>query len=110
MTTYLLNSAVIPDACFGVYEYAPATWAELREVCGAAPSPVSRIGYEQTASLIAQQTGLWPSPSRERTVLAVGDVAYVVRLKYHLPGRHKKGAPVSDRLEDWEVGRLVRVR
>lgn len=106
-TRWLLNSAVIPAGGYGTYEYRPATWEELREFM--AQGYQSRVGYQETADLISLSTGL-PAPTinRELSELQPGDIAMVVRLRYRV-GPTKKGATVSQSMEDWEVGRLIRV-
>jgi hypothetical protein len=108
MTTWIINSAVIPAGGYGTYEYRPATRADLRDALRR--EHVSRIGYEETARLIEQWTGIMPAHSREPSNLEPGDVAYVVRLRYRVDPSRKAGmSPAADaRDADWEIGRLER--
>lgn len=106
---FILNSAVFPAGSYGTYLYEPATWDELREVLHQKPAPQSRIGYRETAEVIAAQTGVWPAPSRETVTMERGDVAYVVRLRYRLEDPRRKGAPIGAGPEDWEVARIERL-
>lgn len=110
MTVFLMNSAVIPSGEFGVYSYLPATWAHLTKVLRSVEQQVvSRIGYEQTAALIERQVGVRVKISRETSSLAVGDVAYVVRMPYRVADPSKKGAPVALADNEWELGVLTRL-
>jgi hypothetical protein len=109
MTRWLLNSAVIPAGGYGLYQFSPATAGELADFL-ADGDYQSRIGYVQTAQMIAAWTGL-PAPplSREDSQLTSGDVAFIVRLRYRVDPT-RKGAPISENPEDWEIGRLTRIR
>jgi hypothetical protein len=110
-TTWMINSAVLAAGEYGTYGYEPCSWDDLRAAIMRAlahDGVVSRIGYAETADLIERQTGWRPPLSREPSALAVGDVAYVVRLRYRVePAR--KGAPLGADLAAWEVARLTRL-
>ena len=109
MTTWLLNSAVIPAGCWGEWSYAPATWGELGEALYGPHE--SRVGYPEAAALLVERmTGVRPAVSREASPLAEGDRAYVVRLKYRVAAPGTKGGPSGAGPDDWEVGLLVRRR
>jgi hypothetical protein len=99
---YLMNSAVMPAGCYGIYRYRPATVDDLRSVLnGDHGRWESRIGYPQNIELIEQWTGVRPPLDRSPSVFKDGDKAIVMRLKYRVvPGA--KGAPVSDDPRDWE--------
>ncbi|WP_447978133.1 hypothetical protein [Candidatus Nitrospira bockiana] len=129
MTKYILNSAVLAAGAYGTYRYEPCSREQLRimlhrdctfcigtgwcdgGMCQApsrVESVVSRIGYRETADVIEAWTGWAPPISREPSVLAVGDVAYVVRLRYRVdPSR--KGQPVAPSEADWEIAILERL-
>lgn len=107
MTSWLLNSAVIAAGGYGTYRYEPITWAFLKEILQAMPVQ-SRIGYPETAQVIKDQTGVSVALSRETSELALGDVAYIVRLRYRVDPM-AKGRPTARSLDDWEVGRLTRL-
>jgi hypothetical protein len=108
MRKLLLNSAVIPAGNYGKYSYEPATKEELERFCLEGPFPESHIGYDETAQKIAAWTNCLPPISRTVAYLAVGDVAFVVRLKYRV-SPSLKGIPLDTQDEDWEIGRLTRI-
>lgn len=107
MKRYLLNSAVIGAGAYGTYVFAPASEDDLREFVRSQPTPISRIGYEETARLIEEITGHLPAPSREAVMLEPGDEAMVVRLKYRVQDPRTKGLPTRANRGDWEIARLT---
>lgn len=125
MTTWLLNSAVIPAGGYGDYRYSSATWGDLRDaIIGWGTTVVlpadrlsgvivSRVGYPETARLIERECRLPPHErvpvSREISALAPGDDAWIVRLRYRVGDPTTKGQPVSTDPDDWEVARLERL-
>jgi hypothetical protein len=104
MTTWLMNSAVIPEGCYGSYAYESATVDELKRIIRHAES---RIGYDATADQIERWTGYRPEIRRDSCALAVGDVAYVVRLRYRIQDPREKHfqRPAEDQ---FEIGKLTR--
>lgn len=106
MTTWIINSAVIPTDGWGTYRYEQASVAELASALRG--EHISRIGYPDTADAIERLTGVRPDVSRELSVLAPGDVAYVVRLRYRV-GAGEKTARKILAGEDFELGRLTRL-
>jgi hypothetical protein len=106
-TVWLLNSAVIPNGGWGTFDYSPCTVERLR---AALSEPyTSRVGYAQTAWAIEALTGFRPELSRGGYTLAVGDVAYVVRLLRRVSDPSTKGrVPVGP--TDYELGVLTRVK
>jgi len=108
MTIWILNSAVLAAGAYGHYRYTPTTIDDLTRALRA--GAVSRVGYPETAAVIERWTGIRPALSREPSPLAVGDVAFVVRLRYRVDARWK-GAPSSSARpdDDWELARLERV-
>lgn len=111
MTTWILNSAVLPGGEYGTYDYRPATWDEMREALDTAPEGlVSCVGYPETRDLIARQAGVDLPLNRGLAAIAEGDVAYVVRLRDRVVDPAAKGAPTGARDEDWEVARVERLR
>lgn len=108
MTTWLLNSAVLAAGAYGRYEYGPAEWDDVAAAMRA--GAVSRIGYQETATVIGTRTGLQAPPlSREASVMAPGDVAYVVRLRYRVADPGRKGAATGAVDDDWEVAVIRRL-
>lgn len=105
MTTWLLNSAVMPAGCYGEYTYSPTTWSEL-SVALKNGGIVSRIGYVETVDLIQTMTGIRPPLSTDVSEFEDGDTAWIVRLKYRVQ-RDRKGLPTEATSRDWEVGRIV---
>lgn len=108
MTKWLLNSAVIAAGAYGAYEYAPATAEDLREFMRDGQY-VSRIGYPETAQVIAVLSGL-PAPeiSRETSEMQVGDEAMIVRLRYRIGDPRTKGHATGANPDAWEIARLKR--
>ena len=100
MTTYLMNSAVMPAGNFGVYRYTPATLADLAEVM--AGPHVSCLGYPQNADLVQAWTGIRPEVARVETRFSPGDRALVMRLTRRVSNPAAKGALVSEDPADWE--------
>lgn len=102
---WLVNSAVIPAGRYGTYTYDPATVKELQHFLETG-NVESRIGYEQTIALIKMWTGVTLPPSnRGVSNFAPGDTVMVVRYRYRIDPT-KKGEPLSDKIEDWEIGIL----
>lgn len=103
---WLLNSAVIPAGRYGTWYYTPATVGALKGFLLSSGQYESRIGYQQTADVIAAWTGL-PAPEVDRSPsdMEPGDIAYVVRLRYRVDPT-QKGAPTSTNPADWEIGCL----
>lgn len=106
MTKWLLNSAVLPAGAYGTYLYTSATVEDLRRFVTEGEFPISHIGYQQTADLIEGLTSVPIPLSRDPSDMKPGDVAMVVRLRYRVDPT-QKGAPVSTKLEDWEIARLI---
>lgn len=105
---YLLNSAVLATGAYGVYRYSPATCGQLQSFCTDGVEPVSRIGYEETATMIQKWTGYRPTISRESSVMLPGDEAMIVRLNSRVENPRTKGAPIDDDSR-WEIAHLLRV-
>lgn len=105
MTTWILNSAVLPAGRYGTYRFAAATWDEIRNALTSANHIVSRVGYQETLDMIERHTGVWLPLSREPSLMAPGDVAYVVRLRYRVDPT-RKGVPTGADDSAWEVARL----
>lgn len=100
---YVMNSAVMPAECFGVYTYAPATKAALAEVVrGQHGEWVSCVGYPQNIDLIEAWTGVRIPVSRVEVAFADGDRAIVMRLKRRIADPMTKGQPVGEAPQDWE--------
>lgn len=104
---FALNSAVIASGGYGTYDFRGLSWDEARGWLNGGPVE-SRIGYAETADLIASQTGVRLPLSRKVSALAPGDEALVVRLRYRVPDPAWKGGPTGARFEDWEVALLLR--
>jgi len=100
MTTYLMNSAVMPAGNFGVYRYTPATLADLAEVMSGPHT--SCLGYPQNADLVQAWTGVRPEVNRVETRFSPGDRALVMRLTRRVSNPAAKGALVSEDPADWE--------
>lgn len=100
MMMYLMNSAVMPAGCYGLYTYQPATLEDLRAVVRG--EYVSAIGYPQNADLIERWTGIRPPVQRIEVDFQPGDRALVMRLKTRVANPATKGAPVSEDPADWE--------
>lgn len=102
---YLMNSAVMPTACYGVWRYRPATAADLSAVVRGERGPwVSTIGYPQTADLIHRLTGVRVPVARVTVQFTPGDWAMVVRLRDRVKEPWMKGLPMPG-LDDpraWE--------
>ena len=106
---WLLNSAGLACGAYGMYRYSEATWADVAEDMRVnRDRVVSRIGYVQTAALIERKTGFRPAISRENSILAEGDYAYVVRLPYRVDPT-TKGTAVLIADDEWEVALLERL-
>ena len=105
---WLLNSAVLAAGAYGEYRYEPSSWAALRAALDSGTVLTSRIGYPETAKLIERETGWRPPISREPSVLAPGDTAYIVRLRYRVDPR-TKGAATGAAPEGWEIAFLTRI-
>lgn len=105
---HLLNSAVIAAGAYGTYTYAAATAEDLTAFM--ASGYASRIGYPETAQVIAAMTGQ-PAPeiSRELSAMQPGDEAMIVRLKYRVQNPATKGQATKADPDQWEIARLVRV-
>jgi hypothetical protein len=104
---WLLNSAVIAAGAYGTYTYSPATVEDLCDLIE--DEHVSRIGYDETASVIEAWTGYRPAISRETSALEVGDDAIVVRLRYRVDPREKGRRPAARDDASWEIAHLERV-
>lgn len=102
--TYLLNAAVITAP--GTYVYKVVRRADMVRLLQD-KTWESRIGYPETARHVESLCGLLPELSREPVVMAPGDEALVVRLKYRLSNPALKAA-WKPSLDDWEYGHLIR--
>jgi len=103
---YLLNSAVLAAGAYGTYRFSAATPDDLARFV--ALVPVSRIGYAETLDYIYRVTGVRLPLSRELILMAPGDEAMVVRLRYRVD-HASKGAPQHPADEDWEIAYLTRL-
>lgn len=100
---FLMNSAVMPAGCYGVYKYQKASMQDLKEVLQGKHGPwVSTIGYPQNVELIKKWTGVQVPVNRISVEFVHGDSAFVMRLKERIADPKTKGAPVSEDPEDWE--------
>lgn len=104
MKTLLLNSAVLPGP--GEYRYDLISRDEVVNLLRERPGE-SRIGYPETARHIEAISGLRVPLSRERSEMAPGDEAIVVRVKYRIPDPATKGS-LCPKDGDWEYGLLAR--
>jgi hypothetical protein len=73
---YLMNSAILPHRCYGMYEYVPAKVDLLRKIVRG-----EKIGHSQMIELIEQWTGVRVSLDRSEPVLQDGDSLLVMRPK-----------------------------
>jgi len=102
---YLLNSAVIPAGCYGLYRYRPATVEDLQAFL-AAGDVESRVGYQETLDQVKAWTGCTLPLNTDVSPMQPGDVAMVIRLKYRVRHTHKGRTAATVQTEDWEMGRL----
>lgn len=100
---YLMNSAVMPAGCYGVYSYHEANINELKYLLrGDLGEWKSTIGYPQNIDLIEKWTGIRPEFNRTQVKLNNGDQMFVMRLKTRVSDPSTKGALVSEDPADWE--------
>ena len=78
MTRYLMNAAVIPHGCPGLYSYRLATVEELIAFI-AAGDVVNGIAYADTLDWVAALTGVTFQVSRATYPLQPGDEAFAIR-------------------------------
>lgn len=97
----LLNSKMMPRA--GIYDLSEPMRTEdwALEVIRAAKAGAleSYIGYQKTADLIAEMTGIPIAVNRGQTGIKDGDTMLIAALNYR-PDAPTKGAPVRE--EDFE--------
>ena len=101
---YVLNAAVMPAGCYGLYFYRPVA-PQMARRWGQIPF-VSRVGYDSTAKFLTRLLGIPVPVSRRETVLMPGDEALVCRLRYRLNDPRAKGL-VQPADEDWELAWLL---
>lgn len=86
---YLLNSAVIPVGCDGVYRYRTVskeeavTWLQTNEF-------ESRVGYPENALFIHRISGVHVMVERSEHSMEIGDEALVLRLVYRQQDGNKR--------------------
>ena len=98
----LLNSAMMPR--HGWYDYRPCqsdTFVTAVKNAHAAGALRSYIGYEQTAKMIEDMTGVPIPVSREQTPVNVGDMLLICKLAYRVGDPKTKGQPMP---ADFEFG------
>lgn len=106
-TRWLLNSAVIPQGCDGLYRYTTIPIQQAIEWLQTSPF-TSRIGYPENAEYIRRIAGVDVPLSREPSPMAVGDVGLVIRPEYRQQsGNKRQRLQVSD--SDWTFGLLERI-
>ncbi len=105
MAKYVVNSAMMPNDCFGYYYYQPVT-LEFAQDWLKKGDFISRIGYAATAAVIQQATGVPVEVNRGQTLVRPGDEMLVFRLKYRVndPGLKKYQNPDID---DFEIGLIT---
>ncbi len=81
MTTYLINSPILPT--YGRYDFSPLTIAQAKTRLNA--GFVSAIGHDTTAKLLTHVLAQEIPVNRIQISLQVADIAIVFRLMQRLP-------------------------
>lgn len=113
MKKYILNSAVITAP--GTYEYRLITPEEAKAWYNQQPTPISTIGYEETATALSLLLQTTIEMNRITIKMEPGDEALVFRLVLP-PGTpriqpHEKGR-IAEHIQKghWELGLLKRLK
>ena len=102
---HLMNSAMMPsDGHYFLYQISPRQFATAVANAHHEGHLKSYIGYEQTASMISDLSGVPVEVNREQTVLETGDEMLIARLRYRVANPGTKGQPVP---EDFEFFRCL---